>query len=142
MGYRQLHRGSDYRRKLEDSACGWRRVKTSEHDDKVNFGPLKRAWHSDLLSTEDNQNKDTVRASAQPPLSPHHSLMSMRSQIRVFLGVAPEMQELLYDFHARRAPVCSLRAAVQLVRDSEYATEIASSSKTATRPEGVVIGRR
>ena len=62
LGYRQMHRGVAYRRQLEDSACGWRRVKTSEHKDKVGYGPLKEAWHSDLLSTPDNQNKDMARS--------------------------------------------------------------------------------
>jgi hypothetical protein len=62
LGYRQLHRGSDARRELEDRACGWRRVRTAEHKDKVNYGPLKEFWHSDLASTPDNQNKDMVRS--------------------------------------------------------------------------------
>ena len=61
LGYRALHRGSDGRRELEDSSVGWRRVRTLGHKDKVDYGPLKEAWHSDLLSTEDNQNKDMVR---------------------------------------------------------------------------------
>ena len=61
LGYRALHRGSNGRRELEDSSVGWRRVRTLGHKDKVDYGPLKEAWHSDLLSTEDNQNKDMVR---------------------------------------------------------------------------------
>ena len=64
LGYRALHRGSDQRRELEDSAMGWRRVSTAGNKDKVDYGPLKEAWHSDLLSTEDNQNKDLVCAYA------------------------------------------------------------------------------
>ena len=54
-----MHRGSDERRELEDRAGGWRRVRTAEHRDRIDWGPLKEAWHMDLLSTEDNQNKDT-----------------------------------------------------------------------------------
>ena len=69
LGYRQMHRGVEHRRKLEDSACGWRRVKTSEHKDKVGYGPLKEAWHSDLLSTPDNQNKDMARSARAEPLA-------------------------------------------------------------------------
>jgi hypothetical protein len=61
LGYRQLHRGCDQRAELEDRACGWRRIKTAEHQDKVNYNPLKEFWHSDLASTPDNQNKDMVR---------------------------------------------------------------------------------
>ena len=72
LDYRQLHRGSDARRDLEDRACGWRRVVTSEHKDKVNYGPLKEFWHSEEASTEDNQNKHMVRAAL--PLSPCLSL--------------------------------------------------------------------
>jgi hypothetical protein len=72
-GYRQLHRGSDARRHLEDSMCGWQRVRTETHKDKINWGPLKDAWHTEMLSTEDNQNKDMVsarpsgRAHLKPP---------------------------------------------------------------------------
>jgi len=69
LGYRQLHRGVEHRRQLEDSACGWRRVKTSEHKDKVGYGPLKDAWHSDLLSTPDNQNKDMACSARACPLA-------------------------------------------------------------------------
>ena len=61
LGYRRLHRGSDARRELEDRACGWRRVRTAGHKDKVDYGPLNDFWHSDLASTEDNQNKHMVR---------------------------------------------------------------------------------
>ena len=60
LGYRRLHRGSDARRELEDRACGWRRVRTAGHKDKVDYGPLHDFWHSDLASTEDNQNKHMV----------------------------------------------------------------------------------
>ena len=60
LGYRRMHRGSDARRDLEDRACGWRRVRTAEHRDKVDYGPLHEFWHSDLASTEDNQNKYMV----------------------------------------------------------------------------------
>ena len=46
---------------LEDRACGWRRVVTAEHKDKVNYGPLKEFWHEEgLVSTVDNQNKVLV----------------------------------------------------------------------------------
>ena len=69
LGYRQMHRGVEHRRKLEDSACGWRRVRTSDHKDKVGYGPLKEAWHSDLLSTPDNQNKDMARSARAEPLA-------------------------------------------------------------------------
>jgi hypothetical protein len=65
LGYRQMHRGSDQRRELEDRAAGWRRERMAEHIDRINWGPLKDAWHTDLLSTEDNQNKDMVRAPAR-----------------------------------------------------------------------------
>ena len=61
LDYRHMHRASDERRELEDRACGWRRVVTAEHKDKVNYGPLKEFWHTELVSTEDNQNKDMVR---------------------------------------------------------------------------------
>jgi hypothetical protein len=54
LGYRQMHRGCDQRAELEDRACGWRRIRTAEHQDKVNYGPLKEFWHSDLASTPDN----------------------------------------------------------------------------------------
>ena len=69
LGYRQMHRGVEHRRQLEDSACGWRRVKTSNHKDKVSYEPLKEAWHSDLLSTPDNQNKDMARSARAYPLA-------------------------------------------------------------------------
>ena len=64
LGYRQMHRGSDERRELEDRVGGWRRVRTAEHRDRIDWGPLKEAWHTDLLSTEDNQNKDMVSATS------------------------------------------------------------------------------
>lgn len=122
LGYRQLHRGSDQRRELEDRACGWRRVRTAEHKDKVNYGPLNDFWHSDLASTEDNQNKYMVR---------------------VFLGRDPETKEMLYDLHPRRAATCTLRAAVDIFRASEFGGRIcqtsAASSKTGT---AAVVGRR
>lgn len=122
LGYRQLHRGSDQRRELEDRACGWRRVRTAEHKDKVNYGPLNDFWHSDLASTEDNQNKYMVR---------------------VFLGRDPETKEMLYDLHPRRAATCTLRAAVDIFRASEFGGRIrqtsAASSKTGT---AAVVGRK
>ena len=121
MGYRQLHRGSDARRTLEDRACGWRRVRTAEHKDKVNYEPLTRFWHSDLASTEDNQNKDLVR---------------------VFLGVDPKTGEQLYDLHPRRATTCGLREALKIFQNSEYAGEVTAATKTANRPAGAVVGRR
>ena len=61
LSYRRMHRGSDGRRDLEDRACGWRRVKTADNKDKTNYSPMTDFWHSDLASTEDNQNKDMVR---------------------------------------------------------------------------------
>ena len=66
LGYRQMHRGSDERRELEDRFGGWKRVRTADHLDRIDWGPLKDAWHTDLLSTEDNQNKDMVSATARP----------------------------------------------------------------------------
>ena len=36
LGYRQMHRGSDQRRELEDCVRGWRRIRTAEHTDKIN----------------------------------------------------------------------------------------------------------
>ena len=107
LDYRQMHRGSDERRELEDRACGWRRVVTAEHKDKVNYGPLKEFWHSELVSTEDNQNKDMVR---------------------VFLGYDSETREHLYDLHPRRATTCTLRAAVGVFRASEFAAQVDASA--------------
>ena len=118
LGYRQLHRGSDYRRELEDSACGWKRVNTAEHKDKLNYGPLNEFWHSDLASTEDNQNKDLIR---------------------VFLGVDPITKEQLYDLHPRRAMTCTLRGAVPIFRASTFAAQMAAASVSAKRP---AVGRR
>ena len=69
LSYRQMHRGSDERRELEDRVGGWRRVRTAEHGDKIDWSPLKDAWHTDLLSTEDNQNKDMV---SPPPHTAAH----------------------------------------------------------------------
>ena len=82
LGYRQMHRGSDERRELEDRHNGWRRVSTSGHNDKIDWGPLKQAWHTDLLSTEDNQNKDMVALHSTPPSLPgtvHHTLLTTSS---------------------------------------------------------------
>ena len=102
LGYRQMHRGSDQRRELEDRVGGWRSIRTAEHADKINWGPLKDAWHTDLLSTEDNQNKDMVSCCARSHPLPcwpwrappsHDSLLRCiilcPLQIRVFLGEDP-----------------------------------------------------
>eukprot|EP00966_Prymnesium_polylepis_P275615 6368123-Prymnesium_polylepis.1 len=130
LSYRQMHRGSDQRRELEDRAGGWRRIRTAEHRDKIDWGPLKEAWHSDLLSTEDNQNKDMVSPQHTPLLGLSIVLNPLRPwQIRVFLGTDPTTGEQLYDIHPRRATICSLRAAVKIAREKNLVP-------------GAVVGRR
>jgi hypothetical protein len=42
------------RARLEDSAKGWCYLATAQHSDRVDLQVYRDAWHSELLSTEDN----------------------------------------------------------------------------------------
>lgn len=80
---------------------------------------LDEAWHSELLSTPDNQNKH---------------------RIRVDLGTDPQTGEKLYDIHDRRAQLASTKQLLAVFRNSEYAARLREATKTSTRPNGVKVG--
>lgn len=71
---------------LEDRAQGWQRIKSSGHQDKIDGTIIAEAWHSDLLSCEDNQNKQTYA---------------------VYCGECDGKET--YEFHSRRAQHGSVR---------------------------------
>ena len=48
------------RARLEDSAKGWCWLPTAQHSDRVDLQVYRDAWHSELLSTEDNVHKELI----------------------------------------------------------------------------------
>jgi len=60
LTYAQAKRGVETRGEMEDRGRGWKRLKTSEHYDKVNYKIVDEFWHSELASDPDNQNKEKV----------------------------------------------------------------------------------
>ena len=52
--YRMIKACAGMRARLEDSAKGWCYLATAQHSDRVDLQVYRDAWHSELLSTEDN----------------------------------------------------------------------------------------
>ena len=103
---------------LEDHGNGWRLISTAAHSDKADYSVLDEFWHSDLVSDPDNQNKDKVR---------------------VFCGVDESTNEQMYQLHPRRVAKMSDKQALEVFRNSEYATRLNEG-----RPPGkrLVLGRK
>ena len=79
------------RGELEDRAKGWRRIKSFGHADKVDGAIIAEAWHSELLSTEDNFHKQTYA-------------VKQTEMYAVYCGNCDGEEQ--YDMHQRRAQAC------------------------------------
>mmetsp|Transcript_42768 Transcript_42768/g.138731 ORF Transcript_42768/g.138731 Transcript_42768/m.138731 type:complete len:109 (-) Transcript_42768:1132-1458(-) len=98
ISYRQAKWGVAIRASLEvDRASGWKRIKTSEHKDKVTYHEMDEFFHSPLASDPDNQNK---------------------SLVHVDYGIDPVTGDHKYDLHERRAQRGSLRRLFVIFRAS------------------------
>lgn len=123
--YRGIYRYHDGRRiineavrirgDVEDRASGWQRIKTNGHRDKVDGAIIAEAWHSELLSSEDNQNKQTYA---------------------IYCGKCDDGNEE-YDMHQRRAQHGSDKDALQRFKGSEFEAKLREATKTHSRPNGV-----
>ena len=58
--YRMIKACAGMRARLEDSAKGWCYLATAQHSDRVDLQVYRDAWHSELLSTEDNVHKELL----------------------------------------------------------------------------------
>ena len=121
ISYRQAKRGAELNGKSMDWGPGWRGIKSGEHFDKVGYGPVRTAWHDQLLSTEDNQNKE---------------------QVRVDVGLDSKTGERVYEWHPRRAQHASDRHLLPVFRRSSFAAQLREQTRTAKRPNGVKLGPR
>ena len=102
------------RGELEDRARGWRRIVSSGHADKVDGAIISRAWHSELLSAEDNMHKESYT---------------------IYCGMCDGEEQ--YDVHWRRAQHGSDKDSLRAFRGSEYEAELRAATKTPSRPDGV-----
>lgn len=117
IGYRAAKRFVGIRAEIEGRGKGWKRLKMSEHCDKVDYDAMSRAWHSDLFSTPDNQNKRTVR---------------------IDLGLSAA-GERMYDVHERRAMMGTARELFTVFLKSPFAEELRRQTATRKRPRGIKI---
>ena len=118
VSYRVIKQGAAYRADMEDRGRGWKLLKTAPHSDRVEGKLITEWWHSEEASTEDNANK-------QP--------------IHVFHGF-DELGERQYEIHWRRARIGSMKECLERFHKSEQAKTLAEQTKTAKRPNGVVVG--
>ena len=120
--YRTIKRASQIRGKLEDASVGWFRIDTARHKDGAGAmgagAIISEWWHEPEASTEDNQNKDAIA---------------------VYLGQNEAGQEM-YDIHFRRAQIGTNGDALKRFQASEHAKRVREATKTAKRPEGIVVG--
>ena len=58
--YRVIKRASTIRADIEDSGVGWKYITTNGHSDCADGRLVSEFWHSELASTEDNQNKEPI----------------------------------------------------------------------------------
>lgn len=117
IGYRAARRFVGIRAEIEQRGGGWKRLKMSEHCDKVDYCIMNRAWHSELFSDPDNQNKQTVR-------------------IELGLGAGGER---LYDVHERRAMAGTARDLFRVFLKSPFAQELRAATITKKRPRGINV---
>ena len=110
-----IKRATTVRGELEDRARGWCRITSSGHRVKVDGSIISAAWHNELLSSEDNQNK-------QP--------------YAIYCGVC-ETGDEQYDIHWRRAQYGSDKDALRRFKGSEFEAKLRAATKTPTRPDGV-----
>lgn len=102
------------RGELEDRSKGWKRITSKGHFDKVDGAIIAEAWHSDLLSTEDNFHKQTYA---------------------VYCGSCDGEES--YDMHQRRAQHGNDKDALQRFKGSEFETRLRAATITDKRPAGV-----
>jgi len=62
LRYDAVSKALELRAKLEDSASGWRLLKTKQHADRVDWTAVDKYIHSDAASTPGNDTKRQVRA--------------------------------------------------------------------------------
>jgi hypothetical protein len=117
IGYRAAKRFVGIRAEIEERGGGWKRLKMSEHCDKVDYSVMSRAWHSGEFSDPDNQNKQTVR---------------------IDLGLGAD-GERLYDVHERRAMAGTARDLFHVFQKSPFAEELRKATATNKRPRGIKI---
>ena len=110
-----IKRATTIRGELEDRARGWRRITSIGHRDKVEGFIISAAWHSELLSSEDNQNKQSYA---------------------IYCGVC-EMGDEQYAIHWRGAQYGSDKDALRRCKGSEFEAKLRAATKTPTRPDGV-----
>ena len=118
--YRQAKRGTDTRGEMEERGGGWKRLKTSEHYDKVSFKIVHEFWHSELASDPDNQNKEKVG---------------------IYLGL-DEKGNRLYDLHERRVRNGNLEHLLAVFHGSPYGERFRKETATPKRPNGAVLRRK
>ena len=128
LSYRQAKLGSEARGVMEDCGKGWQLVTTKYHYDKVHWKrspALQAAWHSDIFSSPDNQNKE---------------------KYQIDLGIDPRTKETLYGLHSRRAQNGTDKALLKRFREAPEAAEframLAEETSTRGRAGGVKVGPR
>ena len=106
------------RARLEDSAKGWCYLTTAQHSDRVDLQVYRDAWHSELLSTEDNVHKELIT---------------------VYCGECPDDEGGVaetYTKHWRRAQLGTDKDCLAAFNASEYAVQLREATKTAKLPNG------
>ena len=106
------------RARIEDSAKGWCYLSTAQHCDRVDVQVYRDAWHSELLSTEDNVHKELIT---------------------VYCGTCEEPDGTTtqqYTQHWRRAQVGTEKDCLAAFNTSEFAAQLKEATKTAKLPEG------
>lgn len=99
---------------LEDRAKGWRRIQSKGHCDKVDGTIIAEAWHSELLSCEDNMHKQTFV---------------------IYCGDCEGEEQ--YTVHERRAQHGNDKDSLQRFLGSEFEVRLRAATTTASRPNGV-----
>ena len=116
--YRMIKACAGMRARIEDSAKGWCYLSTAQHCDRVDVQVYRDAWHSELLSTEDNVHKELIT---------------------VYCGTCEEQDGTTtqqYTQHWRRAQVGTEKDCLAAFNTSEFAAQLKEATKTAKLPEG------
>jgi hypothetical protein len=135
------------------------------HRDRVELQIITDWWHSDLASTEDNQNKQPIRVYHADDGRPRAcalkraARLARRTTTAIATATTPAVDASpadaaadaaagdedgspprAYDIHWRRAQLVSIKASLIAFHSSPHAKLLAEATKTAKRPNGVVVG--
>lgn len=146
--HRVIEKGVEVRRDLEEHGKGWVYLKYNAHADRVDLQIIADWWHSELASIEDNQNKHPIRIYLNGhPRRRHHPPPPTTAAAEAPAAAAASLAHdgdgscpRAYCIHWRRAQLMNIKESLIAFHASPHAKLLAEATKTAKRPNGVVVG--